>query len=1396
MIMEIPSSSNANCFDFAFYDYLLSHHVSSSTSTSCFDLALDFLAKPETETLFGWHFKNLKMEIPPSSNANCFDFALYDYLQSHHISSSTSTSCFDLALDFLAKPETETLFGWHFKNLKEKVRLMKTCFLYVKKCRRRRNHEALLEHDHEGRCNIMSESLRRSIICFRIQDVAIRMILDLLPAYFQYIQSGYHLDFDIIESAITRSKEKIKLFLETDLKKSCVAIFIDYYSPGDPRLVMDLIMCLLETLDCVLPVGELRDTIRNRLKLLRHLIGFVTMQGLECSQLTDLLTYTVVAAGRLISICLSDYDDEQAVNRMESEIYQLIHEKINLHDLQVRETFVHVLTASKKQPRSSYDLALQKNEDPVVGQFIGSLRDCLMDLLGSYASFQVPVKDQILRLHEEIRCLAILLKQEEKLGDEIKDLIGVVVSDVGILTFSLFVNEIKEGLPEETDLGLFHLHKVLKYMVAEVAHNFPLKSPYSSFNYPRPNELGCMDSFLENLKELARCDEADDSIGFQQDRIQMIQKDLVFLRSFLENIKEQRYQNGKLQAFWSHVMEAAYKAELLIDLALVGDKCEDSLDAVSRDINLLKIEAPEIHNGQTQRVNKTSLHIPSQFTITMHGEDLLGLDDEVETITHRLTRGSKQLDVVPIVGMPGLGKTTLANKVYTASSVRSYFHVRGWCCVSQTYSIRSLLVELLCSIHSKSPNEYLKMDENDLAVKLRQVLLRSRYLLVLDDLWDVEAWNLLEKSLPNDANGSRILFTSRYQDLSLHFKPNSEPHHLRHLTDKESWALLQRKLFGTEDCPPALSEVRSQIAKLCQGLPLAVVLVAGILATTVQDSWEEVTKSLSSILLEDDYCKKTLELSYSHLPDYLKPCLLYFGTFQEDEVINVRRLLRLWISERFVQQTEGKSLEEAAYDYLMALINRSLVMVTRQRTVGGAKTCLLHDLVHEFCVEKAKEESFLYVIHSWKAPLSLIGPSNPHRVCVSNTGELTIWELMLIFPNLCSLILFGQDDIEHEEEDLGILLPKLLRVLDFGNLDFGSFPMEVVLLVHLRYLALKGVTYIPSAIANLSRLETLIVEDPCLGIELPSTIWNIKTLSHLRVLNYDEVWPMGFIFPLGNLEGSPDLDHLDTLDLAIDPSPQSLQKILRKLPSIRRIKCMERPREATRNCNEILEFDGLSQLESLHLFGFCGCGFKFPLNLKKLALSNNGLPWSEISTIGKLPNLEVLKLLDHSFVGEEWVMKEGEFPNLRVLKLLGLEFRNWTAFSDNFSRLEKLVLRSCEELEKVPSCLGECETLEMIEVEGCHASVVDSVKQIQQEQMDMGNVALKIEIDNYDDTIFSPEAESTPSEAEEISSEGESISSHHTIDNCESECTAGFHSSGINILCSMPELCAFTCQIC
>nr|XP_027088753.1 putative late blight resistance protein homolog R1B-16 [Coffea arabica] len=1083
------------------------------------------------------------------------------------ISSSSSTSCFDSSLDYL---------GW-----------------------RRRNHETCSEQDVE----------EKDVTSFRIQNLIIRRMQDLEFACSKLFIHASLPGILKMKGELTIFRKEIKLFFKTDINESCINFLLDYYWLRDPGLVIDFIDLVSKILMELLLKSQISHfkTLEEKLMFLNSFIRFALLHGVDGQQLIDLLVHVeVVAINALRLICTRWFDrddeevcdemglqisrllhekinptprdDEEVYNKIGLQISQLIREKINPSDPQVRETYIHVLTASKLS-RSSDTSALEKNKH-LVADFMDYLIHNFMELLESCTSILVPIMNQMLKLHDGLRFLTILFRHQEKfkeLPHGMKTLIGVVVCDAAIVIFSLSVSQIEEGLAKETDLALFHLVQVLKFIKAEV---IDLITSISGFDFPRTNELGSMDILLENLKELQSCNEADDSIAFPYDQIHRVLEDLVFLRSFLGKIVDQCNQNKKLQAFWRRVMEVAYKAELVIDSTPFGDEREYCFDVVARDINLMKIEAQEIYGsmsdvGETKRVTKTFTPMPSQVTAATYNEDLVLLDNEVTTITHRLTGGSRQLDVVPIVGVPGLGKTTLANIVYSSPSVMLHFQIRAWCTVSQVYSRHNLLVQILGSIDSRSPEQYLKVDEDDLAVKLKQFLLRNRYLLVLDDLWDIEAWNLLERSLPDDANESRILVTSRL--LNLQFKPGSKAHYLRHLTDEESWQLLQKKLFGNEGCPTKLHGVGSQIVKSCRGLPLTVVLAAGIFATTAQNFWEEVAKSLrSSIVLDEEYCMKTLELSYIHLPDDLKPCLLYFGVFQEDENVPVRRLLWLWISEGFVRKKTGKSIEDVADDYLKALVDRSLVMVTKQRTTSGAKACPLHDLVHEFCVEKAKEENFLHIIHRGKDLFSLTGLSNP-----------------------------------------------------------------------------------------------------------PS-------------FNY------GFVFPVDDLEISPCLDHLNTLKLAIDPSSQSLQKLLTYLPSIRRLKCKRSEKsseEFTRIDDKILVFDCLSQLESLNLSFFDGYGFKFPLNLKKLTLSYNHQPWSEISTIGKLPNLQVLKLRHGSFVGiEEWEMKEGEFPNLRVLKLIGVALRSWTASSDSFLHLEKLVVHNCPGLKDVPSCLGECLTLEMIEV--------------------------------------------------------------------------------------------------
>ncbi|KAL7163282.1 hypothetical protein ACSBR2_039388 [Camellia fascicularis] len=160
---------------------------------------------------------------------------------------------------------------------------------------------------------------------------------------------------------------------------------------------------------------------------------------------------------------------------------------------------------------------------------------------------------------------------------------------------------------------------------------------------------------------------------------------------------------------------------------------------------------------------------------------------------------------------------------------------------------------------------------------------------------------------PNDNNGSRVMFTSRLKEVAMHASPDCHPHCLRPLTEEESWELLQRKVFQNKSCPPQLIEIRKQIMKRCEGLPLAIVVIAGLLAKNIktQESWKKVVQSVSSYIVSDpNQYLDTLALSYNHLPRHLKPCFLYLGAFPEDQEISVQRLIWLWITEGFIQKIE------------------------------------------------------------------------------------------------------------------------------------------------------------------------------------------------------------------------------------------------------------------------------------------------------------------------------------------------------------------------------------------------------------------------------------------------------------------------------------------------------------
>ncbi|KAM3249958.1 hypothetical protein P3L10_011728 [Capsicum annuum] len=202
-------------------------------------------------------------------------------------------------------------------------------------------------------------------------------------------------------------------------------------------------------------------------------------------------------------------------------------------------------------------------------------------------------------------------------------------------------------------------------------------------------------------------------------------------------------------------------------------------------------------------------------------------------------------------------------------------------------------------------------------------------------MWDGKAWDDLRFSFPDVGNRSRIVITTRLEEVAKQVKHHIDPYSLQFLTSDESLKLLQKKVFQQESFPPSLQDVSKAVAERCKGLPLVIVLVAGIIKRNIMETswWHEVKNSLVSYHGESEgYSLSTVQLSYDNLPDHLRPCLLYMGMFLEDARIPVSELINLWIAEYFVQNIEESGrLEETAEGYLNDLISSNVVMVSSRR---------------------------------------------------------------------------------------------------------------------------------------------------------------------------------------------------------------------------------------------------------------------------------------------------------------------------------------------------------------------------------------------------------------------------------------------------------------------------------
>ncbi|KAI3946344.1 hypothetical protein MKW98_010468, partial [Papaver atlanticum] len=734
-----------------------------------------------------------------------------------------------------------------------------------------------------------------------------------------------------------------------------------------------------------------------------------------------------------------------------------------------------------------------------------------------------------------------------------------------------------------------------------------------------------------------------------------------------------------------------------------------------------------------------------------HVEDdyVVGLEEHSETLLTELVKDDERRCVISIVGVGGIGKTTLAKKIYKHDIVMSRFDCRGWTSISQQLNLRDALLAIINK--SMHPNDdelsiIKELSEGDLVEKLYNHLQDKRYFIVVDDLWSFEDWNMLSPAFPNGKVGSKVLLTTRNREVSSLVDPWSLHLEPKFLTDEESWELLCEKAFpknirDTNCYPAGLEKLGKKMVHKCGGLPLAICVLGGLLATKKSEikEWEYVNKDITSSINKGKYGGVTgiLALSYNDLPIHLKPCFLYLGVFPEDYAIPRKKLMQLWIAEGFIPHAKEDALitmeEVGKHEYLAELIQRCMIQVDKDVTPGQGKTCRIHDLMRDLCMSKAKEMNFLDVCdHHRIDDITSDSTSKRMRRYAIHLKEQTTRYGDFYFNNsACTLrsllvnIPLGNPLVPFKYQNL-----KLLRVLDLENVTkFNTdITRKVSKLIHLRYLALGGDrdTAISSSIGNLRNLQTLKLVF-FQGV-LPETIAKLVQLRHLEI-------SFGKLTKSFQIENFTNLHTLKRMKAGKWIRKGCLGKLwkLRNL-SVRGISRMQTDvliHEIVSKNNSALSsssssgdlyqnpirvlsirsdenlnnklFDSLSCCNNLRQLQLNG-GLdvlnleKYPLNLSRLELYFSMLKKDPMETLQYLPNLTFLKM-NAAYTGEEMVCSTKGFPRLQFLSMRAhKQLKKWTVEEGAMPHLKELHLSIIWELSMLPEGLRFITTLKELRI--------------------------------------------------------------------------------------------------
>ncbi|CAL5416960.1 unnamed protein product [Camellia sinensis] len=716
----------------------------------------------------------------------------------------------------------------------------------------------------------------------------------------------------------------------------------------------------------------------------------------------------------------------------------------------------------------------------------------------------------------------------------------------------------------------------------------------------------------------------------------------------------------------------------------------------------------EHSSTRTSSITKNNMwHDPRLASLFIGDDEVVGIESpKYELISRLVDQNQSQRAVISVVGMGGIGKTTLAKKVYDSQEVVAHFNCKAWITVFQSYKPEELLktmIEQLSGIYVL-PDEGIE----SLIVKSRGYLSKNRYIIVFDDVWETDFWGSIRHALPKNSEGSRVIITTRSEQVATFSKETSvdHVHELEALSEEKAWELFCKKAFQLDfegHCPSELEEVSHAVVRKCQGLPLAIAAIGGLLSTKKKgiSKWQKFYGSMHSELERNPNLRsirKILLFSYNDLPHYLKSCFLYFGLMPEDYSIRCGRLIRLWITEDFIEKQNEKTSEEVVEEYLTELIHRRLVQVSTTKFDGRVKECRnssFNDITRRLSMHMR--------YCNMDKVMESIGKSPVRSVFLFQSGKLPKKPLLgTVAANF-----------------------KLLKVLDLEDAPLDQLDEEVGNLFLLRYLSLRStkVKIIPKSICNLQNLQTLDLKYSPMS-ELPSDISRLCKLRHLFVVG---VKIRGGI---GGLEELQILWYVQTNDGLIKELEKlrQLRKLgIRKLErehgralcaTIEKMKYLQHLEVLASNDDEILNLQYISSppqyLQRLELVGRLE---KLPdwipklQNLITLHLWGSGLTKNDpLKPLQILPSLVCLVLWD-AYDGEQFYFEVGRFQKLERLTLVGLKGLNSVKIEEAALPLfENLTIEPSPHLKKVPFGIHHLRNLKTLQFVSMPEELIDRME--------------------------------------------------------------------------------------